>query len=338
MSNQNVFRLQGKNLFLTYPQCDTSKEQVLDNIYTEFGNDVAWAIVCEESHVDGQPHIHAIIRLHVQNNRRGMDYLDKLTGKHGNYQLARSLRKVAKYVVKDGNYTAKGISVQDLIKEKQDPIMEIIESIKAGANLQQIYREFPKQFFHHRKKIDAFIYFAQAQMTSHIPWQDVLTANDDLGFNSRIWDWFVENIQKERAPRTKQLFIWGAPGIGKTRLWIALMKFLKVYPVPTGEDFYDAYNDKYDLLIFDEFKGQKTLQFMNQFLAGAPMYLRTKGGQTLKSCNVPMIICSNYSPYECYQNKNHNDFGLMGFIDRLQVVEATAEELKKIYSFLESFQ
>ena len=53
----------------------------------------------------------------------------------------------------------------------------------------------------------------------------------------------------------------------------------------------------------DEFKGQKTIQFLNQFVEGVNMTLRVKGGQKMKRTNPPVIICSNASLDSIYHKK-----------------------------------
>ena len=57
-----------------------------------------------------------------------------------------------------------------------------------------------------------------------------------------------------------------------------------------------------DLCVLDEFRAQKTVQFLNHFLDGSHMPLRQKGRQTLKTDNLPCIILSNFSLEECYCN------------------------------------
>lgn len=74
--------------------------------------------------------------------------------------------------------------------------------------------------------------------------------------------------------------------------------------MPLLEDFYDFYFDeKFDLVVLDEFKGQKTIQFLNLWLQGGDMTIRKKGSQYIKRKNLPMIILSNYSLDDCYKDQ-----------------------------------
>ena len=93
-----------------------------------------------------------------------------------------------------------------------------------------------------------------------------------------------------------------------------------MYHMPTTEEFYDQYSDDYDLVVMDEFKGQKTIQWMNQFLQGSPMPIRKKGSQGMKYKNLPVVILSNYRLSECYV-KAANDGRLSTLECRLEIIE-----------------
>lgn len=72
--------------------------------------------------------------------------------------------------------------------------------------------------------------------------------------------------------------------------------------MPTLEDFYDSWDDQnYDLVIFDEFKGQKTIQFMNSWADGQIISVRKKGKQGIKTVNLPFIVASNWTFLENYK-------------------------------------
>lgn len=73
--------------------------------------------------------------------------------------------------------------------------------------------------------------------------------------------------------------------------------------MPRFENFDSLYEDgMYDLVVVDEFKGNRPVQFMNSFLDGSPLMLRKKGSQYLKTDNLPVMICSNYSLTDAYKN------------------------------------
>ena len=78
--------------------------------------------------------------------------------------------------------------------------------------------------------------------------------------------------------------------------------------MPKSEDFYDFYDDnQWDIVLLEEFRGQKTIQFLNEFCQGSMMTLRQKGKQALKVKNLPMIVLSNYRLTEVYSKSLAND-------------------------------
>jgi len=91
--------------------------------------------------------------------------------------------------------------------------------------------------------------------------------------------------------------------------------------MPTDENFYDFYDDEdYDLIVLDEFKGQKTIQDLNRWLDGQTLTVRKKGTQCMKFRNLPVIIVSNFPPHVVYRNKFERG-ELEPFTSRLLVVE-----------------
>lgn len=116
MSN---FRLNAKQLFLTYPKCPLTKEEVLAQLMSKLPID--GYIICRELHQDGQPHVHCLIKLERKVNLRNAQALD-LQGEgenyHGNYQAARSMKAVAQYVQKGMDYMAT-LDVTSLQKENE---------------------------------------------------------------------------------------------------------------------------------------------------------------------------------------------------------------------------
>eukprot|EP00918_Siedleckia_nematoides_P027766 GHVU01059762.1.p1 GENE.GHVU01059762.1~~GHVU01059762.1.p1 ORF type:complete len:269 (+),score=49.77 GHVU01059762.1:2-808(+) len=126
-----------------------------------------------------------------------------------------------------------------------------------------------------------------------------------------IATWFNEMIELHRSGkmpfRPKQLWIHGPPNIGKSTLIEALEECLRVYKVPKTEDFYDFYADReWDLSILDEFHGQKTITWLNEWLDGSKIVLRVKGAQTLKTDRLATLIVSNPSPEQCYRKAIEN--------------------------------
>ncbi len=118
-----------------------------------------------------------------------------------------------------------------------------------------------------------------------------------------VRDWLDVNVGKPRHFKQKQLFVQALPNSGKTTLMRMLSEYVNIYWVPMFEDFEDEYeNDVYDLVVLDEFKGQRKLTWMNMFAQGGPMQLRQKGRQYFKTDNPPVVVLSNHHVEQCYSN------------------------------------
>lgn len=100
-----TFRLQAKTVFVTYPQADFDH-----SAYFNWVND-KWplksAIVATEQHIDGNYHMHALLKFKNKPDLRtgSLDYLEK----HPNIGKVKNLAATTTYVKKDGNYTEFGM-------------------------------------------------------------------------------------------------------------------------------------------------------------------------------------------------------------------------------------
>lgn len=96
-TNRSKFRLQGKNFFLTYPQCDVSKEDAATDLQHKLALD--YLLIAREYHQDGSPHLHALLTAKSKANIKNEKFFD-LGLHHGNYQTARDTDKVKEYIEK----------------------------------------------------------------------------------------------------------------------------------------------------------------------------------------------------------------------------------------------
>jgi len=326
------FRLQGKQLLLTYPQNDCSKETLLKNIIGLWKKNLKFAVVCQETHQDGDPHLHAAVSLHQRIDYRGTKRLDQLTGKHGSYEVARSLQKIVQYVAKDGNFVAHGVNVELFLsqaKKKKSTVIAL--GIMEGQTIAEINEIDPGFVLMNLQKVEKYLAWKELESQKEVrPCLKSLVAvgHQDSGNNGLIADWINNNLftDRKRQVREKQLFIHGAPGLGKTRL-IGLLRDagIRVYIFPFSEKYHDLYDDDaYDLIVFDEFKGQVTITDINRWLDGQHFGVPRKGKPPfLKKKNLPFIMLSNFSPRDVY--KNCSDQAFNPFLDRLQVIELDEE-------------
>lgn len=90
------------SFFLTYPQSDFTHEQVYEFLGTI--KPVVWCRVAIESHEDGQPHVHAVVKFACRVRTRGDMRVFDLVGRHPNVQVPRGIKAVLEYCAKGGNF------------------------------------------------------------------------------------------------------------------------------------------------------------------------------------------------------------------------------------------
>ena len=160
-STPRRFRINARSVFLTYPQCDASPEDVLQKI-TAWGKSrkLKFAIVGAEEHKDGTPHLHAVLVFSARINVRRAAIFDAFTGKHGHYEATRSVAMCTRYCTKDGNYRLYGITedeLQALLNKGQRNKSDIVATrLMKGESLVALRKEFPGFFLMHGGKIERF--------------------------------------------------------------------------------------------------------------------------------------------------------------------------------------
>ena len=293
----------------------------MERLEQKWKDDLKGYIVCEEQHKDGTPHLHVYLQFHDRIHTRQLDYFDFIADKHGNYQVAKSQRGSVDYVTKAGNYIVKGLDVEQIKKKKSSKSTDVAKMLMDGKSLSEINEVDPGYFMVNKRKLEDYEQWVSVEKhkKSKDAWiPPCIYALTDA--NLQIAKWIVSNVRSIRKFKAPQLFITGPKNLGKTSLIEWLSKSLSVYHIPQTEDFYDLYSDDYDLVVFDEFKGQKTIQWMNLFLQGSPMNIRKKGSQYMKMKNLPVIILSNYTLGDCYP-KARDDGRLDTLLARVDVVE-----------------
>jgi hypothetical protein len=324
------FRMQGKSYTLTYAQCATKKEVAAERIEKQWGTELKGYIVSEELHKDGTPHLHAFIQFKEKKNFCTSDCFDFIAGQHGSYEVTKGIRNWVTYVTKDGKYVAKGVDVEAIKKKKAPKSDDVAKQLMEGKSLSEINKENPGYVMINKRKLEEYeswirVESAKASKLDWVP--PVVEGLTDT--NKQIAQWIASNIRQPRKFKAPQLFITGKKNLGKTSLIEWLAQYLSVYHIPQTEDFYDLYSDDYDLVVFDEFKGQKTIQWMNLFLQGSAMNIRKKGSQYMKMKNLPVIILSNYTLGDCYPKANEDG--------RLETLRARLDEVE-VDSFIDFYK
>lgn len=200
-----MYRLQAKNIFITYPQCDLEKEFVLEHFQNLFNYEFQYAIG-RESHKDGGHHLHVLLSLSQKYSTRDPRWAD-IADFHPNIQSVRSIKNVYNYVTKDGDYISTIVSnttgwVAALRANTREDFLNIVKETSA--------RDYVLQY----DRITAFAdkHFKQSVSTP------TYSLNDFLYVPNIMTDWARDNLfsPKNLGERRKTLILVGPSRLGKT--------------------------------------------------------------------------------------------------------------------------
>lgn len=338
------FRAAAVKFFLTFPRCDTPAAAALARIRERFGEShgIKWCVVSQEKHQDGSNHLHVALWLGKRFSARSSRCFDFVAGQHGNYETMSKPAQCVKYVIKDGDFVYYSPDAAwtpqnyvDAAKSKKGATFQSVAvSIKSGATLHAIDRDHPGFVMQHLRAVKSYVAYQRSVSTVPLwPLVPPIPADQhpvDQPSAVAVYNWILENMYPTtpRPFRTPQLMIIGGTMIGKTSLLLSLERYFRPYRVPLGEDFYDAYDDDlYDFIVLDEYRHQKTIPWLNNFIDGSPMTLRVKGGQIDKRRNLPVIMCSNFLPEREYADLRASDpDAFAAYMARWLVVRVPADE------------
>lgn len=103
-----TFQLKSKNIFLTYPQCTATREELLEHLQTLLrDNSLTYVVIGLETHQDGSPHLHCYLNCEEQVRTRNKRFFD-FRNFHPNIQSSRNVKSTIRYVKKDGNFIEHG--------------------------------------------------------------------------------------------------------------------------------------------------------------------------------------------------------------------------------------
>lgn len=205
------FELNSKGIFLTYPQCPLKPEEALDLLRGKISlkkRKIEEYVIATEKHADGNDHLHVYLRLDKAIHIRESAYFD-LNNYHGNYQGARSAKRVKTYCVKDGNYIADPPVV---LESPKTPWSTAIAMAKEGkvsdaiAILEDGGERSCRDLVLHQTAI-------LASLTTLKPISTLQCARPLIEFGT-LFDW---------NPREQTLLLCGMTNTGKTTLAASLL-------------------------------------------------------------------------------------------------------------------
>jgi len=324
------FRLQCKSIFITFPQCSTTPEDALQRIKESPKTNACKVVIARETHKDGHFHLHMYLEFPKSINIRDSTYFDFICGKHGNLQKVKCKQAVLAYITKENEWISHEIDVPELLqawklkaekkrkREKQTKSHKIYEFLKGGSTYQDLLKNDELGSF-------LVLHSSKVQRIAH-EFQKIQEREKRKKEKPSYLHFILNDMEYDMLAnipfKSKQFWIWGPPNVGKSTFIMKLEEVgLQGFQIPTNGDFARWNDEDWDFAYIDEFKGQLTIQFLNEFLQGSKMYLNGKYvvGGTVKSKNIPVFILSNYTPEEVYHKKSSRD--LEPLLARLRIIK-----------------
>jgi len=268
-AKKGKFRLRSKSFFLTYPRCLLTKEEGMALLKSKLdGKPIRGIVVAAELHEDGTPHLHAYICLQDTLETMNSRFWD-LGVYHGDYQKARDINAVVKYIKKDGNILEEGdVSWAEKVDAKKEHRRALgKELIEGTKSLPEAVQENPSLLFglrHLKQDLDTYRQLA---------------------------------VKPLETPDVRGIWIYGAPGVGKS------YKVRKEEPdlfIKAQNKWWDGYTGQRAVLIDDFDKpGCCLSHYLKIWADRYQLSGEIKGGQ------VPLAyerfyITSNYHPRELF--------------------------------------
>lgn len=262
--------LQGKNLFLTWPKCDKTKEHILEQAEKLWGTNLKTYLIAQEEHKDGTPHIHAYFSLTTRINYRKFDKIDALTGKRGNYQMCRSPKNVMAYCIKeDKNWLSN---------------FDVVQKIAAMTSK--------------KKYVGTEILLGKRKLT------DLVNEDPSLLFDLPRWqralDTYRAAVAEPRNHPMEVLIYWGESGTGKSKK--AFEENPGAYWKTKGP-WWQGYENQ-ETVIIDEFYGWLEYDFILRLTDRYPMNVQIKGGHAV--FNSKRIIFTSNKKWEEWWERAHD--------------------------------
>jgi hypothetical protein len=296
------FRLNAKQFFLTFPQCEVPKQLVAERIVNRLGDNLAAYAIAAEHHAPtpddpvGGPHLHVLIHLKERVNYKNPNCFDYLTESHGNYQVQKgSLAQAATYLTKeDISPLCYNIDLEAAKQKKASKFDTVAKMVLEGSTMEEIEEQHPGFVLNHKRKLDDYFEFQEKKRAKKV----VRPGPHELIVNG-----VTIEIGTTRPYRQQQYYVCGPPGTGKTSLITRLTEAgFRGFPIPYNGHWEEWSDDEYDFAYADEYNSQVKITEMNQFLTGETMPLNCRYRNKKKQKNVPTFIISNRPMHDQYPN------------------------------------
>lgn len=296
--------------------------------------------IAVQKHISGYPHLDILLiyNKRIENSYKRYDYIIK----HGDIRKYRSFNKaILDYNLKEDKNPLKNFNTDNLLLKKKASKKSTLYELLEKELLKDPFNFDPNIYIHENDlnkeiiktsgwpSVIRLINIKKTVMCNNILQnksgikliteqliKKTLNKKEYKLFKSwkgyqKIVD-YINQIPKygcQRPHKTKNLFIYGPPNIGKSSLAIQIEKHCSVYPLGTKKGWFPSFKSYvYKMMVWDEFN-LKCYPYPDllKLLEGRPMELPIKGGHAQRRDNQLIYMNSNCSLKELIRFKFKTD-------------------------------
>lgn len=266
------FRIASKSFFLTYSQCDVSREEIMAFIQGKCRN-LEYCVVGQENHRDGNKHLHVLLNLSKRLDVKSQNYFD-FQGFHPSIEATRNFRASKSYVMKEDLTPLEWGGQSDVT----ETCYEWVNDMTEGEFFEKCLREkVPFQYADHAWKLSK-----KPKLTLNE--EEVVLTNMIATLRDFEWDW----------SQKLSLVVSGPSGIGKTTWvkWRAPKPALWVTHMDNLHEFREGYHKciVFDDMSFDNWKVEHQIHLVDIFDTRS---LHTRYRAITIPAGVPRVFTTN---------------------------------------------
>lgn len=302
-SNKPKFDVRLKEIFITSAHSQVKVEDALkglEKLYKDLKLQIKFIMVVEEQHLDGTPHLHAIVKCEgqkqpkIQNTR-----FNQIFKKHVDIRKVRSTKRAVAYLQKSGIPVTYGMTLEQLndmyVNKKRSGVFdEVATEILKDPNY-QVHKIYPGFALQHGRKIEEFRQISLSESNKNFKMPLIPPNYDDL------YKW-KQHALKLLIDQSERQILWIIDYVGNTgKSWFS--KYLKShynafrYSAGKWQDIAYAYNyeqfccfdyprdaeEKVPYGLFEQFKDGE--------ITSGKYYSQIKARKDIK-----LIVFSNFKP------------------------------------------
>lgn len=291
------FRLNARNLFLTYPRCG-AKSLCFEFLKDKFSDCLEYLLVAEETHESGEPHLHCVIALSRKvdyKNPRCLDFEDW----HGDYKAARDLDASITYCRKEDSDP---LTWGDIPTGRRGRTWDVARGAESFDSFMDAVAELDyKSYVIFHDKIESFARkkFKPVANAYVDPFNDTWIANTALD------GWALENVTNwlpSISVRPKSLILIGDSRLGKTA-WARKHGEHVYYNGFWNVAKLDCLGPDTKYIVWDDLHNWESFNY-KQWLGGQWEFDVTgkyRAPRTIRAWGRPSIVCCNELP-TCLDN------------------------------------